>query len=136
MTLMAFGALSLLSPHSKKAFLVQCPLLAFCPSRWCPLGFPAAHCLPHLCGQGYLSHRGEVGEGGKQSSETEVVVAWKGCSKAPRRDLCAPFWPMLYSHRQAVMEKVPVWRHKLLCAELFLCIITSRAEWCLDVMYL
>lgn len=28
-----------------------------------------------------------MGKEGKQSSETEVVVAWKGCSKAPRRDL-------------------------------------------------
>lgn len=26
-------------------------------------------------------------EEGKQSSETEVVVAWEGCSKALRRDL-------------------------------------------------
>lgn len=28
-----------------------------------------------------------MGEGGKQSSEAEAVVAWKGCSKAPGRNL-------------------------------------------------
>lgn len=99
MTLMAFGALSnfLFSPHSsKQAFLLQhlqCPHFSFCPSGWCTIAFPFAHCLLCHCGPSCLNQRVYIGLGGregrKQSREAGVIVVWKGRSKTTRSHFSA-----------------------------------------------
>lgn len=107
---------SLCSPlASKKAFLVQhlqCPLSSFSPSRWCPIGFRAALCLPHLCGLGYLSHKGRVREGGGEAEQWD-----RNCSGLERLFKCTQKESHLCVHHSGPCSTATgrQWWRKCLC---------------------
>lgn len=132
---MAFGALPLLSPHFQPSFysatspvstLVFLSIwMMYYSFYFCPLFFPS------LCSRLPQPERLRwVREGGKQSRQTGVVVAWKGHSKAPRRSqfsVCTILAHVLQPQAGSDGE-VSIRRHKLLWAEAFPCITPSIVE--------